>query len=212
MKATQTEIEYHLLIQSQDSLALSKLYDKYGELIMGKLSRHYPKIAMKDESVILDAVNQAFFGYYKNPTTFNPQLSSLHRFLEIAAERDLKNIIQKEAKHNNKQNLPEDVELENNFWNRIQKQEEDGESKLIFKETAHLLEVILAEHFDESADRDIAKMILAGERETKPYAQVLKLSDEPTDIQKAEVKRAKDRIKKVLERNNITAKIKEIIR
>lgn len=71
---------YHAIVNGDD-LALSKLYDLYGKEIIGSLKSWYRKSANKDDAPIFEAVNEAFFGYYKNPTTFNPKLNTLKRLV-----------------------------------------------------------------------------------------------------------------------------------
>jgi len=213
MRASQVEYELHTLILAGDSLALAKLYDDvYGELVVDILASRYPKVAAKDETLILAAVNEAFFGYYRNPATFDPDKSTLQRFLEVAAERDLQNILAKEAKHGIKKNLPEDVELETIFWNSIKKEQDGPEYQIIAKQTIGLVKTALAGHFDRSEDRIVAAMIIAGERETNAYSAVLQIDDLTQEEQMDEVKRVKDRIKKVLDRKGVVDKIKNLLK
>ena len=211
-KATAKEIEYHNLILAEDDLALAKLFDFYGEKITASLKSWYSKYARQDEVLILEAVNEAFWGYYKNPHTFNPEHSTLKRFLEIAAERDLKNILEREKKYFKKQNLPEDVELEEKYWNSIKKDETLSDSQLIFEESLKLINNELAIYFDNETDICLAKLILTGERETETFSNLLGLEKLTIEEQRAEVKKHKDRIKKVLERNQVELKLKRLIK
>src|SRR5436190_11891615 len=95
-KATEQDIKIHNSILAKNDLALAMLFDLYGESIIGSLKKWYSKVAANDEDLIKAAVYEAFLGYYQNPNTFNPELNGLLRFLEIAAERDLINLIKKE--------------------------------------------------------------------------------------------------------------------
>ncbi|WDF54336.1 hypothetical protein [Mucilaginibacter sp. KACC 22063] len=212
MKASKIELDLHILVSNGDSLALTKLYDLCGDHIINLLSARYPGVAKQDDAQLYDAVNQAFFGYHRNPGTFDPEKSTLQRFLEIAAERDLKNILEKEARHGKKKNLPDDVELEEKFWNSIVKEQQQPENLLIKKETINLIDLELANHFDSTTDRVLASMIIAGERETRAYAAVLQISELTAAEQQDEVKRVKDRIKKVLERKDVEDKIKQFLK
>src|SRR5580698_11502086 len=106
MKATENELELHNSIKEKDDLALSQLFELKGEEIILSLTRWYPRVAAKDKALITEAVNEAFWGYYKNPYSFDPKLYTLQRFLEIAADRDLKNILIREKKHSNKKDMP----------------------------------------------------------------------------------------------------------
>lgn len=211
MKASDLELSMHSLIQDKDDLALAKLYDLYGESVVLSLKKWFPNIARKDESLILEAVNEAFLGYYNNGQTFNPHKSTLLRFLEIAADRDLKNILQREKKHFQKQNIPEDVELEEHFWNSVQRNNQSTDETMIHRESLESVDRELANYFECEKDILLAKMILSGERETDPFADVLNIRTLLIDEQRKEVKRNKDRIKKVLERNQIEEKLKRLL-
>jgi hypothetical protein len=212
MKASLVELSLHSLILEGDSLALSKLYDKYGDRVTALLSARYPKIATKDEALIFAAVNEAFFGYHRNPTTFDPEKNTLQRFLEVAAERDLINILSKEAKQGKKENLPDDVELEVNFWNSIKKDQHGPENEMIAKETFELVAKEIANHFTSVTDRAMAVMIISGERETSAYVDVLQIQELTPQEQKNKVKKVKDRIKKVLDRKDVEDKIKDLLK
>lgn len=212
MKATTTEMDLHSSVKQKDDLALSKLYDLYGDSIVKSLKRWFPKIAIKDESFILEAINEAFFGYYKNPDTFNPQINSLNRFLEVAAERDLINILNREKKHSNRQDLPDNVELQENFWNRWVENKGWTDGEIIERETIALINIELQAHFSDNSDVIMAKMVLSGERDTSEFSSILDIEHLPIESQREEVKKHKDRIKKVLERNQVELKIKNLIR
>lgn len=209
--ATTEERLLHSAILKGDDLALAKLYDLFGEAIINSLSRYY-KAGRMDEALVFDAVNQAFLGYYRNPATFNPEKNSLQRFLEIAAERDLINILDREKKHSGKIKLPEDVELQENIWNNNMENVNSTDSDLIQKETLNAVDKELGKYFDVSVDVTLAKMVLQKIRETELYAEVLNISYLSIDQQKKQVKNHKDRIKKVLERNQLEDKLKKLIK
>jgi RNA polymerase sigma-70 factor (ECF subfamily) len=202
-------LELHLLIKVGNDLALAKLYDCYGGDIVSALRRWYPNLAKDDNDYFLEAVNEAFFGYYKNPYTFDPGKSTLKRFLEVAAERDLLNILEREKRHTGKENLPEDVELEEIFWNTIKRDTQSIDEKIIARETMDWIHKELANHFPLETDLVLAKMILQGVRETDAFAEALQIEKLQREEQKKEVKRHKDRIIKVMERNQVVLKIKK---
>lgn len=206
--ATDIELKFHSSVMAKDDLALAKLYDLYSEHIIKCLKNWYPKHANQDEALILEAVNEAFFGYYKNPQTFNPQINTLVRFLEIAADRDIINILNREKKVAQKQNLPEDVELEEKFWNSVKKDVNTTDGQLIHDQSLAIIDKELAIHFNTEMDVKLAKLVLAGERETAPYSEVLNINELSIEKQRKEVKKHKDRIKIALKRNKIESKLK----
>lgn len=208
--ATIKEIQLHNSIKEKDDIALSKLYDMYGDYLVKTIKARYPK-SYQDESFAFEAVNEALFGYFNSPDTFDPQLNTLKRFLEIAAERDILNLLQKEKKHSKKINLPDDVELHENFWNSIVKEENLPDSDLISSQSLKKVEQELEKHFNKE-DLLLAKMVLIGERSTEVFSKVLKIEGLTIEEQKNEVKKVKDRIKKVIERNQIETKLKNILK
>jgi len=210
--ASDKEIEIHSLILTGDALALSRLFDLYGSYLIKVIKRRYPKCAKSDSALILEAVNEGLFGYFRNPKTFNPSLSSLKRFLEVASERDLQNLLTKHAKHvKGRIEVSEDVELEENFWNRVKKSNGSTDGQLIDEESLRLVNSELEKHFDNQIDVEMAKLVLAAERETEAFAALLDLEDLSVEQQREEVKRNKDRVKKVLDRYNVAATIKNLL-
>lgn len=205
-------IALHELIMAGDDLALLKLYDQYGDSIVLSLRSWYPNVAQKDLTHILEAVNEAFLGYYKNPSTFDPNKGNIKRFLEIAAERDLINLLQKEKKHNGKINLPEDVELEEKLWNSITEDTQPADVGLIMQEMMDIVDSELSNYFSTDSDILVAKMILQGIRETWSFAEALQIVELEPEEQRREVKKAKDRINKVIERNKVVSKLKNLLK
>lgn len=211
MKATDKELEQHALIMARNDLALAKLFDELGVHIVVTLKKWYEKVSSMDEALILEAVNEAFWGYYKNPETYNPNQNSLLRFLEIAAERDLKNILEREKKHFNKKNVPENVELAESFWNRIKRNNQSTDGDLIQQEALKEIDAELSKHFKTEQDIAIAKCILTGERKTEIFSKLLDMEMLDLVEQKKQVKKHKDRIKAILDRHDVEEKIKKIL-
>jgi len=208
-KTSHRELELHSLIQKDDDVALMELFEIHGETIMIKLKSWYKSVL--DEALILEAVNEAFFGYYKNPNTFNPKKGTLSRFLEVAAERDLKNILQKENRRGKKIDLPEDVELQEKMWNSILSESEASDSAIVMTETYSKVEEFLQGYFLNSVDVELARLILMKERANTEFVKVLNIDSLSPQDQTKEVKRNKDRIKKVISRNNIEEQLRAII-
>lgn len=210
-KASDIELEFDSEIKNGNDLALSKLFDLYGLAIVGSLKRRYSKATRADDALAMEATNDAFWGYYRNPATFNPLENTLKRFLEIAAERDLQNILQKNEKYSRKQNLPDNVELEEKFWNSIRKDKNSADSEIIHSELTEIVNKELANNFDNEVDILLAKMVLSKEREYNSFAEILNIDHLPTNVQTREVKKHKDRIKKVLQRNQVESKLKILL-
>jgi hypothetical protein len=211
-KATPFEIELNTLVKNDNALALSKIFDAYGGTITSKLKKLYSKYAKIDETLVLQSVNDALWGYYRNPHTFDPDKNTLLRFLEIAAERDLINLLKKERKFLDfKNDLPSDVELEEKMWNRAIGNGESPESDFINKEVLHKIDEQFKNHFKNERDIELAKLILAKVRETSRFSTVLEISELDIDEQQKLVKQHKDRIKKILDRHNLEITLKNLM-
>lgn len=203
-QATPDEIELHKLIQSGDDLAFAKLCDKYLEPTIKKVRNFNWQMHLSDNSLITEVVIDSFYGYLSNPSKFNPEKQTLERFLVIDAEGDLKNAWAKKKRHQQKfEVIKTEVEFDEQFGNS-----ETGKIRnlntpsqiLIDKEADGILSDELKKHFDSDRDIEMANLILARERDTSVYAGVLEITHLQFEEQQQEVKRNKDRIKKVLDR------------
>lgn len=203
-QATSDEIELHELIKSGDDLAFARLCDKYLELTIKKVRNFNWQMHLSDSSLITEVVIDSFYGYLYNPDKFNPEKQTLEKFLVIDAEGDLKNAWAKKKRHQEKfEVIKNEVEFDEQFGNS-----ETGEIRnlntpsqiMIDKEADGILNTELNKHFDSVKDIEMANLILAKERDTSVYADVLEITHLNFNEQQQEVKRNKDRIKKVLDR------------
>ena len=146
-----------------------------------------------DPDLIQDACTEAWENYVKNPATFNPSERSLFGYLKMSAQGDLRNRIAKESRRRKKENAVEDVELSVFDGNEIM----ENEFAIQWDEIERRLESV----FDDLADRQAARLIIAGERATSTFVDIFSLHQHSPEEQRKEVKRQKDRIKKNLQRS-----------
>jgi hypothetical protein len=203
-QATPDEIELHNLIQSGDDLAFAKLCDKYLELTIKKVRNFNWQMHLSDSSLITEVVIDSFYGYLYNPNKYNPEKQTLETFLVIDAEGDLKNAWAKRKRNQQKfEGIKNEVEFDEQYG-----KSETGKIRnlntpcqiMIDKEANGILNTELKKHFDSDRDVEMANLILAKERDTSVYAGVLEITHLNFAEQQQEVKRNKDRIKKVLDR------------
>lgn len=211
MKATPKELELHHAVKNGDDIALSRLYDLLSNAIFRSVRYKFYTVASRDEALIEEAVTEAFYGYYKNPFTFDPHQCTLEDFLKNAAKRDLLNILQREKKHANRKDLPEDVELEEKFWNSIIESYDSADSTMITDEIMNSVQQLLEHHFTGERDVLLAKIVLLQDVKTEHSSEILQMDHLDITDQRKEAKKHKDRIKKVLERNDIESKIKRLL-
>ena len=203
-QATPDEIELHKLIQSGDDLAFAKLCDKYLEPTIKKVRNFNWQIHLNDSSLVTEVVIDSFYGYFYNPNKFKPEKQTLENFLMRDVEGDLKNAWAKKKRHQQIfEGIKNEVEFDEQFGNS-----ETGKIRnlntpdqiMIDKEADGILNAELKKHFDSERDIEMANLILARERDTSVYAGVLEITHLNFEEQQQEVKRNKDRIKKVLDR------------
>lgn len=206
-------MELHNGIKARDDISFSRLCDLYLEKIVQTLRRRrkYYKHFNNDESLAPTAVIDAFLSYNSNPDSFNPHKSTLEQFLNIAAEGDLKNALSKETKRTSRQKSDENVELREKFRNSIIERYSSADATIITEETMDAIHRILDRYFFTDTDIQLAKMVISKERATDEYSKVLGLGLLSLEEQRSEVNRNKDRIKKVVQRNDIESKIKSLL-
>lgn len=203
-QATPDEIELHKLIQSGDDLAFAKLCDKYLEPTINEVRNFNWQIHLSDSCLITEVVIDSFYGYLDNPDKFNPEKQTLEKFLIIDAEGDLKNAWAKKKRYQQKfEVIKNEVEFDEQFGNSVRGKVRNLNTPsqiMIDKEADEILNTELKKHFDSDRDIEMAYLILAKERDTSAYAEILEITHLNFVEQQQEVKRNKDRIKKVLDR------------
>ncbi|WP_420628311.1 RNA polymerase sigma factor [Candidatus Leptofilum sp.] len=149
------------------------------------------------------AVIDCLLTYHQSPNKYNPDKLSLFAYLRMSARHDLLNAIDKHNRqkrplvHINEPDVQSQLIGEDNTV-------EDGfsfadwlgdDNKTATQTILHEFEANLS-----STDRQLFLLMLNGVRETEPYADILQISTIPITEQRREVKRAKDRLTKRLQR------------
>lgn len=161
--------------------------------LIEQLTRAYPSVS--DPHLIDEAAADALWAYLRQPEKYQPERSALTTYLTMAARRDLLNKFQKQkraAAH--EKNLEEGVELEAVGGNTTM--EDDLETR----EAAHRASDMMEKKITDEVDKKMLELMMNGERKTSEFANVLGIEAWPPDRQAREVKRVKDRLKKVLSR------------
>lgn len=146
----------------------------------------------RDDEIVSDAATDAIINYVTRPATFDGKSRTLLGFLKMAAEGDFKNLARKKNRPLAHEILTDPVEL------RLVPGNEDEEGLALDAVSANER---LDSLFPGEIDRKLARLVIDGERSTQAYATLLGLTEKPVKEQRTEVKRHKDRIKKVLERH-----------
>jgi hypothetical protein len=155
-----------------------------------------------DEHLCREAAEDAILALIDNPHSYQPAKQSLERYLRMSARGDLLNILQREKKHRDKRVPWNVVELADEAGNYIGIEDPspavdaDCDTETIRRTTIVERE---AKQLSES-DQRVLELMRRGERRTSVFAVAMGISHLPVAEQKREVKRAKDRLKKRLQR------------
>ena len=158
-----------------------------------QLERRFPRL--RESDLLADAVTDAVFSYLKRPEQYDPARRGLLGFLTMAAEGDLKNALAKRQRRREMEVPLDDVDLETVGGNRVV-----GPAEAAGEVDLDKIRSGVSALFDDPRDRQLAELVLEGERSIEVCARTLGLEGLPIVEQRREVKRHKDRIKKRLER------------
>jgi RNA polymerase sigma-70 factor (ECF subfamily) len=155
------------------------------------------------EELCIEAAEDALIALMKSPASFNPARGKrLAAYLRMSARGDLRNILQRERRHRDKHILLEDVELFPEAGKYLVADDDPLRSLERQEESAKATRTVVApvrEGLSEGESR-VLDLILQGERKTAVFAEALGITHLPTNAQRTEVKRVKDKLKKRIER------------
>ncbi len=188
-------LELHRQLCNGDRTASETLAELILEPLVEALSRRFPRT---DEQIIWDGVVEAVLDYCARPHQFDAERGvPLKHFLLMASTRNLQNLLRGETRRRARQekvgalHRSSAVELDPVVGNLLQR-EESGQLQQWEEDMMRLLQ--------DPTDRQILALRLRGERRTKAFAEILGISHLPTEMQRRQVKRAKDRIDKIIHR------------
>ena len=189
-------LRLHTRLMDGDRIASEEVVCLLLISLSNELARKFPNT---DKHLVFDGVTDALVEYCTGPKKFDPSRGvPLDRFLALAAWRNVANSVRGEKRRKLRElkaltAVPDEelVELDVTAGNMLQDQEKDRQHQ-----AAQLLRMI-----GNPVDKKILKLRLAGERRTEEFARIMTISYLPKDSQRREVKRAKDRIDKFLQRS-----------
>jgi DNA-binding CsgD family transcriptional regulator len=155
---------------------------------------------LRDENMADEASTDAVLDFVKSPQVYVHGRSSIWSFLEMAAQRNLSNLLVKERRQQGRIARFKDVALHDPA------RKKDQESPLAFlaelETTGSCRERVNAEIASLSpVEAAVFRLMSDGIRRTDEYAQALGIADKPLKEQRQKVKQVKDRLMKRLKRS-----------
>lgn len=189
----------HEKILRGDSLGPSMLAELVVPKIVESLRRKYHTIP--DQHLVDTAAADAIMTYLKAPQKFDKARGSLIGYLWMAAQGDLLNALKRAKGSPDPLREEKVVELQPHSPEYIlEAQVGNPEAAYAFLEEQQRVSEQIGSVLDDPTDREIAKLMLDGVRETDEFARILGILDENEGSRTLIVKRHKDRIKLALRR------------
>lgn len=186
----------HARLLQRDPIASSDLATSYLEPLLARLQRAYPR---QDSDMLSDIASELILDLPQRPEQYDPDRLSLPAYLLMAAKRDVLNAIQREQRRLQRIAPLEAVELRPPARNNEYAPAADPAD--VVARAAADADVAQELAGLSDTDREVVQLMMDGERRYAVFAGVLGLRGRPDAEQRREVKRAKDRLKKWLQRS-----------
>jgi RNA polymerase sigma factor (sigma-70 family) len=178
-----------------DRTASEELAELILKSLVDAISRRFP---CNDQQTVWDGVVDALVDYCARPHQFDEGRGvPLDHFLRMASWRNVMNLLRGESRRSAREEAAESdalsaVELDPAAGNILQQEE----TRELQRQQEGMMD-----RLSDPRDRQILALRLQGERRTEAFAEILGISHLPIESQRREVKRAKDRIDKILRRH-----------
>jgi hypothetical protein len=175
------------------------LAELYLEALVAWLGETNPGAA---EDVCVEAAGEAIVALIRNPDSYSPERQTLEVYLRMSARGDLRNLLRSEWRHTRRRESWKSVELSPDAGKYLGRDDDPALPIRLAEEVQSLLSTIpdSARKRLSAADLRALELIVQGERRNAEYAELYGLRDLPPEERDREVKRCKDRLKKVLKR------------
>jgi hypothetical protein len=192
----------HARALAGDRSLTAVLWERCHDALLRELRLKFPTL---EAAQVSDAITDVILSYGEQPARYQPEKSPLDRYLRMAANSDLLNLLQKRKR--GLQVVPFDpVAHDRPARNSMQEAEERDTQRAAFLPPGMAWEAFvlkLVDLFPDSSDREVIELMAEGERVTTRYAQVLGCVHLEAAAQRRQVKQAKDRIRLRLKRYGI---------
>lgn len=190
-------LRLHRLLLERDPVAPADFAAAFLQPLIAWLQITHSRI---DPMLCEEAVGEAILAFLNKPSQYDPQRLGVEAFLRMAAQRDLRNLLRKERRH--QQNRRD--------WNVVEEASADG--KYLGRDEDPSLPLQIEEAKQQQALADAVwnqlteveqrfwEQMQQGEWRNSVFAVILGVTHLPVHQQRREVKRVKDRLKKRKER------------
>jgi hypothetical protein len=193
-----TAQQLHGQLGTDDPVATSRFAEAFLDPLADWLRRSNPQV---DPHLCDTAAIDLIISMLKRPEQYNPTRGPLDHYLRMAAQGDLRNLLEKEQRHAKRRADLSPVELLGGDRN-VQYKEDFDDVESFYVGPSELLKVVqeyVWRTFSLEEQRAL-QLLLDGERKTIAFAEALGIAHLTELEQRREVKQAKDRIKKRLQR------------
>lgn len=190
--------QLHGQLGTDDPVAPSRFAAAFLDPLAEWLLRSNARI---DPHLCETAAEDAIISMLRSPGQYEPTRGSLDGYLRMAARGDLRNLLEKERRHSLRRAELPPVELFDG--GRNEEYEEEFDAVETFDADASELLMIVQERIERAftpQEQRALQLLIDGERKTTVFAEALGIAHLPELEQRREVKLAKDRIKKRLQR------------
>ena len=147
------------------------------------------------------AAGDALIGLFRNPSCYDPgRRPDPFRFLQMAAAGDLRNLLARERRHHRGRRDLRAVELDPDAGKYLGRDDDPSFPLRLAEAEARAVPPKVYEGLTDS-ERRAVELVLAKERSTETFAEVMGIAHLPGPERAAAVKRFKDKINQRLERS-----------
>jgi hypothetical protein len=190
-------LSFHRRLCDGEASAPSDFAVAYTDLLYAWLTMKNPGV---DEDWCQDAVHRAVLALIHRPGSHDPARGGLAAYLQMSAQGDLRNLLQREGRHYRGRLPWKNVEDAAEAGKYLERSDDsaaitsDDKSRRGFAVLAAVRKTLT------EPDRRCLDLMREGEKRTVVFAAAAGFSDLPPEEQAREVKRVKDRIKKRIQR------------
>ncbi|MBI1915574.1 MAG: hypothetical protein HYS12_12700 [Planctomycetes bacterium] len=154
-----------------------------------------------DEHLRQDAAHTAILSFVEDPTAYDPSGLDVAGYLRMSTQGDLRNLLQREARHHRRR-VPWKVVEDSPDAGKYLGRDDDASFRLRIAEEQgpndRAYEIVFAGC--NEIERRVLELMHRGEKRTPVFAEVMGIGDRPKEEQRKEVKKMRDRLDKRLDR------------